>query len=43
MMIKVVPFPTSHLCKDQVVWASSPLGAFEPRNAYNIVPVDMEN
>ena len=36
MILKAVPFPTSHSCTDKIVWATSPSGSFEPKSADEI-------
>ena len=36
MILKAVPFPTSHFCTDKIVWATSPSGSFEPKSADEI-------
>lgn len=39
-LLKVVPFPLCTNCDDKIVWASSPFGAFEAKNAYLLAKGD---
>ena len=42
-LLKAVPVPLSHWGEDQLVWASSPSGEFEQKNAYVIARGDCKH
>ena len=42
-LVKAIPNPLNHQGEDRMVWASSPLGEFEQKNAYGIARGDCEH
>ena len=43
MMLRAVPFPSSHWCEDKVVWGYSPSGDLDQKTAYTSAKGDNDS